>query len=386
MQTPISSPILLEAHASVTQKDLSALAHFCDERAHGVSFYFSLSSSPDNSHREEVLMIKELVRGTARQRKPEDGIGKDLDAIVKVAEEVRQAPSRLRAIFACHDERVWHAFDLPACGSVSRLDVGRHFHLRPLLQALQSDARYCVVIVEHGKARGFVVQGTEIQEVHGRFETEHRALHADDSRVGWSHHIDDNLQERAKHYLKELALEVARFTEAQGRPGLIIGCREDLWSALEPHLSRTASGSVLGRFLPPNFDVSPAEVLAAVKPIFEKTLGKRYPDWLHEINESVSHGVIGLDQVLESLEEGRVQKLLVGKPSNTTISECGQCGHLHSPAASQCVFCGSSNTHAVLAEEALIRKALLTEAEILLPGPGARDKDECDGVAAWLRY
>jgi Bacterial archaeo-eukaryotic release factor family 10 len=382
MQTPIST-IPVEAHPSATRKDLLALAHFYDERAHGVSFYFSLSSTADNSHRAEVLMIKELVRESVNRKKPEGGIGKDLDAIVQAAEEVRQTPSRLRAIFACHDQHVWHAFDMPGYGSVSRLDVGRHFHLRPLLQALESDARYCVVIVEHGKARGFVVQGTEIQEVYGRFKTEDRALHADDSRGGWSHRIEDNLQEHAQHYLKELALEVAQFSEEHGRPSLIIGCREDLWSELEPHLSRTARAALLGRFLPPNFDVSPAEVLGTVKPILEKTLGDRYQDLLLEINESVSHAVIGLDQVLESLEEGRVQKLLLGKRSDTEISECGQCRRLHSPVATQCVFCGSNDTHAVLAEEALIRKALLTGVEILLPRPG---DFEYEGVAAWLRY
>jgi peptide subunit release factor 1 (eRF1) len=383
MQTPIST-IVLETHQSVTQKDLLALAHFYDERAQGVSCYFSLASTPDNSHRAEVLMIKELVGEALSRQKTEDGLGKDLDAIVQAAEEVRQAPSRLRAVFACHDRHVWHAFDLPAQGSVSRLDVGRHFHLRPLLQAMESDAGYCVVIVEHGKARGFVVRGTEIQEAYGRFKTEDLALHADDSRVGWSHHIADNLQEHGKRFFKELALEVARFAEEHGRPGLVVGCREDLWSELEPHLSRATRTVILGRFLPPNFDISPAEVLGAVKPIFEKTLGKRYQDLLHEINESVSHGVIGLDQVLESLEEGRVQKLLLGKRSNTEISECRQCGHLHSPVADQCVFCGSSDTHAVLADEALIRKALLTGVEIFLREPGA--SDEYEGVAAWLRY
>lgn len=383
MQTHTSSIISPRANRSVTPNELVALAGFHDRGAKGVSFYFSLSSTPDNSHRAEVLMIKELVKKNAGPQLKESGITSDLDEMVEVAEEVRRTPSRLRAIFTCHDQHVWHAFDLPANGSISRLDIGRHFHLRPLLQAAEASAPYCVVMVEHGKARGFVAQGSDIQEIHGKFMREDLALHAEDSRVGWSHHIEDNIEEHKKRYVKEVSGEIAQFAEEHGRPGLIVGCREDLWSELEPHLS-PAGILVIGRFLPPNFEVSPAEVLEFTKPIFEKSLAVRYNEMLRRIKESVSHGVIGLDQVLENLEEGRVQKLLLGNSSGTTISECSGCGRLYPALGIPCVFCRSGNTHEVLAEEALIRKALLTGAEIFLPITGASDGFE--GAAAWLRY
>ncbi len=384
MHTSIIPSIRIEAWQSVTREDLLALANFCDEHEHAVSFYFSLSLSPDNSHREEVLMIKQLIRDIVTKRETEDGVSKDLGAIVTIAEEVRHTPSRLKAVFACHDQHIWRVFDLPAFGSVSRLDVGRHFHLAPLLRALESSAPYCVVMIERGKARGFLVHGTEIREMSGRFRAGGLNLHPDDSRVGWSHHVDGNLQEAAKAYLKRLSSKIHQFMEEHKCTRLVVGCREDLWSEVEPQLLGPERAAVIGRFHTPNFDVSSAEVLQAAKPIFEESLHKPYKDLLHKINEGSSHSAVGLDQVLESLEEGRVQKLLVGKRSDERISECQQCSHLHAGVGSKCVFCGSSNTHAILAEEALIRKALLTEAEILLPGPGASSR--CDGVAAWLRY
>ncbi len=383
MHTSTIPSIHLESRQSVIREDLLALAQFCDENAHAVSFYFSLSSHPDNSHREEVLMIQQLIKNIVAKPHTDHGVSKDLSGIVMAAEELRYAPSRLNAIFACHDQHIWQSFDLPAAGSVSRLEVRRHFHLAPLLRAIESSALYCVVMVEHGKARAFVVHGTEIQEIRARFKPEDLSLHSGNSRVGWSHHVDGNQQERARAYLKELSWEIHRFMEEQKCLRVVIGCRDDLWSDLEPQLLNPERAALIGRFHTPNFDVSPAEVLQATKPIFEASLQRRYEDLSQTINEGSSHGARGLDQVLDNLEQGRVQKVLLGKPFPEMVAECGQCGHLHAGTGDKCVFCTSS-THLVFAEEALIRKALLTEAEILLPGPeGSYGRNE---VAAWLRY
>ncbi len=384
MHSSISPTSSLEARHSVTREDLLALANSYDENACAVSFYFSLSSSADNSHRQEALLIKQLVSDIFRKPGTEDGVSKDLAAIITAAEEIRHTPSQFKAVFACRDQHIWQAFDLPAYAPISRLEIGHHFHIAPLLQASESSSPYCAVIVERGKARGFVIRGANIHEIHGRFKTEDLGLHGDDSRVGWSHHIENNLQEHARAYLKKFAQEVHRFMEEHKATRLVIGCREDLWSELEPQLLGPEQAAMIGRFHPPNFDVSPHEVLQAVTPIFQESLLKRYQGLLNKIQESVSHGAVGLDQVLDHLEEGRVHTLLLGTQSNEMITECRQCGHLHSGTGEKCLFCGSNNTHAVLAEEALIRKALLTEAEILLPPPGA--SQVFDNVAARLRY
>lgn len=380
----LSTPsIYLEPRQSIAREDLLALANFFDEQEHAVSFYFSLSSSTDNSHREEVLKIKALVGDVVKNIGAKDGLSKDLDAIVADAEEIRHTPSRLKAIFACHDRHIRQVFDLPAFGSISLLDVGRHFHLRPLLQAVQASTPYCVVMVEHGKARAFVGQGPDIQEIRGLFRSEELGVERSDSRVGWSHHIEGNARERDSAYLKQIGIEIHRLMEEHKYPRLVIGCREDLWSELESQLLGTERAAVIGRFHTANFDVSPAEVLQAAKPIFQESLRLAYRDLWHKIDEGSSHSAVGLNQVLENLAEGRVQKILLGKLSNEKVSDCLQCGSLHAGIQGKCVFCGSSNTHAVLAQEALIRKALLTEAEILLPCPGDAGSDR---VAAWLRY
>jgi hypothetical protein len=101
-----------------------------------------------------------------------DGISKDLAAIVTTAEEVQHTASWLKVVFACHDQHIWQSFVLPAFAPISCLEIGRHFHPSPLLQTIESNRHYYVVMVENGKASGFWVQGPLIEEALGRFKTE----------------------------------------------------------------------------------------------------------------------------------------------------------------------------------------------------------------------
>ena len=54
---------LTRHHAEVvTREDLSELVKFSDDEARAISFYFSLVSTPDNSHHQEVIAIKRLIQ------------------------------------------------------------------------------------------------------------------------------------------------------------------------------------------------------------------------------------------------------------------------------------------------------------------------------------
>jgi rubrerythrin len=383
MQTSVASKAPFAVLHSVTRENLLALANFYDEQAQALSFYFSLPSSPDNSHRQETVMIKKLVRDIANTGKIQEGTAKDLDAIVAIGDEVRHVPSRFTAVFTCHDRDLGQTFELPASAALSSLQMGHRFHIVPLLQALQLCIPYSVVIVERGRARAFVIRGSEVQEIHGQFKDEDLGLRSDDSRVGWSHHIEGNCQERAKSYLKKLSADVQHLKEKYECSRWVIGCREDVWGELVPHLAEAQRAALMGCFHPASFDVSPADILQAARPLLEESLQKDYKKVLQAIDGSSAHSARGLDEVLGCLQEGRVQKLVVGKPLGEMIYECRRCGRLWT-GDGNCLLCGSNNVCPSPAEEALIRKALVTEAEIVFPALGA--SYGCEGVAAQLRY
>lgn len=99
--------------------------------------------------------------------------------------------------------------------------------------------------------------------------------------------------------------------------------------------------------------------------------------------DSTTRCVVALDEVVQTLEQGRVRRLLSGKPSDKMILECVGCGHLQATEGS-CQYCKHSLMVADCAQEVLIRKAVLTDAEIAVPPLEALNARR--GVAALLRF
>ena len=379
---------LTRHHADVvTRKDLSELVKFSDDDALAVSFYFSLVSTPDNSHHQEVIAIKRLIqmaKDRLRDGSVPSSLARDLDDLLVAAEEVRLNPARFRAIFACHGRHVWKEFDLPVPRSVSHLDVGRRFVVLPLLAAAQSCAPYCVVLLETGKARTFVVRGTEIHEAEDRLPVEDLSLHAEDSRVGWSRHIDKGLKQHEKAYFKRLSHDLREFMTEQQIPHVVVGCREDLWGEIGVEFGLLPTGALLGHFHLPNFAIGAADVLRMATPVFQEGQKQRSVDLLREINETPSRSAFGVSDVLRALREGRALKLALGQLPNQTISECQDCGGMWAEAACNCIQCGSAKSRYLAAEEGLIRQALRADTEILVVEPGTAPG--FSGAAALLRY
>jgi peptide subunit release factor 1 (eRF1) len=313
------------------------------------------------------------------------GLTQDLEAVLAATSEIREAPGRLTAIFACRDQQIWQAFNLPALNPVTRLEVGRHFNLAPLLAAAESFAPYAVVLIERGKARGFEARGTEIEEVKDFFTVKDLGAHEEYARTGWSHHADSNLLEKSRSWARELSQEMLRFLALCRTRRVIVGCREDLWGEFSQFLDLELLEAVIGKFHIPSFEVTPAEVLRLAMPLFEEYQSKRCADLVHEIKETPGRRAAGMEQVLARLQEGRVQKLLLGVTPGQKLAECTACGHLQMEVAGlTCRSCSNSGLCSTTAEEAMIRQALLTDAEILVVAEGVTAG--FDGVAGLLRY
>jgi peptide subunit release factor 1 (eRF1) len=371
MTNATTSGIHRNPGTSFPSETIAVLAKIHDERAHAVTLYFNRSFFPDKAHREEELSVEHLVEGARNKLQAElidPGVSQDLLRILEMGPQIRESPSLFRAVFACSDMQIWQEVDLPVRGSISCLEIARHFQLVPLLRALESSTAYCVALVEHGKARIFIVRGIEIDEVKDQFPSVDLSVHADDSRVGWSHHIDANVEERTKAYMKKLAFDLCRFLQDEPCQHLVIGCREDLRSELEPQLAKAGLEPVIsGYFHLSSFDMTPHEVLLAATPVFQEKQRQRYADLWEEVRERPAQSAVGVDAVLRGLESGRVHTLFLGEISEKSVTECSNCHSWWVKVCSTCATCGSSNLVTTSAEELLFRKALLTGAEVLAP-------------------
>ena len=368
MTNVTNSGVKADLSGSPALKVLATLANVRDEKAHAVSFYFDLSSFSDTSHHEEAVTIKHLVSKAKSEFDSDldDDLWNNLERILKMEDEIRESPAQFRAVFACGNKHVWQEFDLPIRERISRLAVSRQFQLVPLLRALESSASHCVAIVEHDKARAFIVRGFEIDEMKDTLHSVNLPVEADDSRVGWSHHVEGKVNERNKAYLKKLAVELHQLMRDARCQYLVVGCREDLWAELQPELAEAGLAAMIaGHFLISSFDQTPHGVLQEAKPVLAEKRRQLYASVWESIEEKPTQSAVGVDQVLRSLELGRVHRLVLGNLSGAEVNECADCNQWWRNTSDICAACGSATISVIPAEELLLRKALLTGAEIL---------------------
>src|SRR3979490_487506 len=91
--TPLA--IALPSAPPLARGDLLDLANFRDTSGHAASFFFSLQSIPDKSHHTEVTLVRAIWCGrscTASTPEGLPGLAEDLEAVLALAEEVRENP------------------------------------------------------------------------------------------------------------------------------------------------------------------------------------------------------------------------------------------------------------------------------------------------------
>src|SRR3989442_12124748 len=120
----------------ISREELRQLASFeCQSPNEiAISFYFQPSTPQDQSHREEAILVKDLVRKTLQELqlngRNRDAI-EDLEKILHLAEGLHGNQARAKAVFAGSGGSLWREFDLPPSPPATKPFVNRSFHLNP---------------------------------------------------------------------------------------------------------------------------------------------------------------------------------------------------------------------------------------------------------------
>ena len=145
----------------ITRDDIRELANFHSPEGCAVTFYYQPTTPTNRSHRDETILLKDLVNNSLREVEKKGSKQKtatpDLQRILEMTEMLRNNGRHGKAIFACAAQGVWREFDLPANLPKTNLILNQRFHLKPLTAIFDSMQRACVVLVDRTKARVFEV-------------------------------------------------------------------------------------------------------------------------------------------------------------------------------------------------------------------------------------
>ena len=376
----------------ITREELRQLAECRASHSNAISFYFQPPRPQNKSHREESILVKDLVRDALRQGERNGGnahVREDLERILAVAEQLHGNRSRAKAIFACAAQNIWKEFDLPARLRKTQLILNSQFHLAPLAVLLDSnERRTCVALIDRERARFldlFLGHAEEraaiVDEVprrvrsdgYGGYEAGHR-----------ERHIDNEAMRHFKGVLEQL--------KAQALAGafdvLIVGCHNENWSEIEKHLSTELRQRFAGRFVTDPALASAEQVSAEAERILEERRRSEQEAMIREVIGEASRngrGSLGLKRVLDSLERGEVHRLLVGEDFAATVAECSNCGHLDTRMVRACAVCGKPTRELEDVADMLVARAVREGVQLIHVRDDA-EFERAGNIAALLRF
>jgi peptide subunit release factor 1 (eRF1) len=375
----------------ITRDSIRELADFQTSEGDAITFYYQPGAPQDKSHRQETILVKDLVKDAMHrtERNGKNGpVHGDLTRILELAEKLHGNQGKAKAVFACGAKNIWREFDIPArVFSGTNLRLNNRFHLRPLVGLDESLRKGCVCLVDRNKARFFEMEGENISEQEGLAGELSRPR--TDGFEGYdAGHVERHSDHEANSHFKRVA---ERLLERYGNDrceSIVIGCRDDVWTPLERLLHPYVKQRLAGHFVIDPTVASPEEVRQQAVKVLREHRERTRDELLAEVMDEAranNRGELGLRRVLRAMEMGEVQALLLGENFAAEGVECGNCGHLDMRMVRSCSVCGQTPHDIDDIGDALIGRALRSHIEVVKIPPGEAF-EKAGNIGALLRF
>jgi hypothetical protein len=376
----------------ITRENIVELAQFESPEGSAVSFYFQPDTPQNKSHREETILVKDMVREALRELEKtgkNSSAREDLERILGMAERLRGNRRKAKAVYACARSNFWREYDVPARLSGRSIAVNRHFLLRPLTPLAEVLPRVRIAVFGRTTARLFQLWMGDIEETEA-FVSELPRRGRSDGFAGYdAGHAERHAEHEAMHHFKKLAERLQRKDEKQGYDRLVLGCRDETWPEIEPYLHPYAKQRLIGRF---SFDFTTAtldQVREHAERILKEFREKRYRDLFRRVVDAAKangQGALGIKRVMRSLETGEIQSLLLGQKFAAPAMECRNCGHVEPlKTGIPCPVCSAETRAVEDVSDFLLSSAVRKGIEIVHVPPDP-EFEKVGNVAALLRF
>jgi peptide subunit release factor 1 (eRF1) len=375
----------------ITRDDIRELANFKSPEGCAITFYYQPSTPFNKSHREQSILVKDLIRDVVREAEKHGKNGctrADLERINGMVDPVHGSGGRAKAIFACGANGFWREFDIPGQLLKPKVAISQRFHLKPLAAVLDGELRACILLADRTKARVFELVNDNITEKED-FINELTRRGKSDGYGGYdAGHAERKQMNEAMQHFKLVGEHIEQYFERGNRDRLLIGCRDDVWSEIEPQLQSLARQRLVG-----HFRIDPKVATAdQVRQLARDHLAEYHNGVKQNLIREVvgeahrnGRGAIGLRRVLRSLETGEVLTLLLGSTFQAPGVKCYHCGHMDLHSAAACAVCGKENTELEDIGDAIVGHAIRTGVEIVYV-PDDEEFDRIGRIAALLRF
>lgn len=292
----------------ITQEDLQELLTFDGGDDKVVSLYLNVDTGQESSE-----TIKRYIRALLRDVA---GHEEDVEAIENYVNFSHEWSNRGLALFSCSAQDFFRAFPT-AVAFRNRVRTGRKPYVKPLAHLLDHYAHYGVVVVDRVGARFFDFHLGELQETAGTMgEDVHKLKHGGGSsaigrRGGESggHHEEEVVLRN----LRDAAAAAQQFFAKRNIRRLFLGGTAETVAQFREYLPKQLLSCVVNTF-PVDMDAPESEVRDRSLALLHEDNAQREYTLVEKMITAAakgSNGVIGLDDTLQAVSDGRVMTLII---------------------------------------------------------------------------
>lgn len=192
-------------------------------------------------------------------------------------------------------------------------------------------------------------------------------------------------EEFVMQHLREVAQALMQMMHEQPFDRLFLAGTEEAVEMLRNNLPKPLKAR-FAESLPLPITASESEVLTAALEASQRRERETEVETVKRLVERAGGAVLGLDETLRAVNDGRVDTLVMDSNLSGTVSMCGNCGRL-TTSTSTCPSCGSDVETVPDLRERLTLDVLDQSGRIeIVEGPAADLLDGHDGLGAFVRY
>jgi peptide chain release factor subunit 1 len=291
------------------------------------------------------------------------------------------------AILSSQEKDFWQEFHL-AVPIKNEIVIDSAPYIKPLLDILDNYQRYAILLVGKESARLFLVHLGEIEEYTEVHSADVPGRH---KKGGWFA-LSEKSYERHTDYhvglhLKDVLKELDSFLSGEYVGRMVIGGSEEAVVRVRTMLPQTTAAKIIGTFQAEMF-ANGKEILEKVEPIlrsFEEEEDAETIDDLLTRAMKNENAVIGIENVLNALQEGRIMKLVVLEDYKNIGLSCVNCGNLAIQELSSCPYCKGEMQKVNYIVDLVAQKAVEQGAMVEVVSKNKK-LEESGSIGAFLRF
>ncbi|MBN1272461.1 MAG: hypothetical protein JXB26_09335 [Candidatus Aminicenantes bacterium] len=374
------------------REQVEKLSRFKCENFLTTSFY--LDTDKSRLTRKEIsLSAKNLIRNHLNRleklgldKNVKESLKKDLEKISRLCSPNR-APFTFSglAVFSCSGKNFWEIFELPDAPR-NRVIFDLNPYVRPLSAIIDEHINGLILLLDRKKAEWFEFFMGEVEKI----EEITSDVPGKIKEGGWegyeSKRIERHIDAQLQNFFKQVAQKTFSFYKNKKNEGLFLGMSDKYYSDFEPLVHPYIKERIKGRLKSYPGDSKEKVIRQAQeleKLIKEKEESRLVDNFITELERGGLAGS-GLDNILERLNRGQVQTLMVTRYFSKPGKICSKCGFLY-VNKEECPACKVKTEPLVDVIDEAVERAMESNCQVKHINPPSKLR-RYGNIGALLRY